>query len=821
MPHANLCYEFGPYRFDSGMRILTQAGETISLTPKAADILMLLVQNAGQLVEKDELLKEVWPNTFVEEANLSQNIFRLRRALGDERAVPRYIETVPRRGYRFIAPVTKIGGDDASADGKANGAAIPEIPVIAVLPFSNTTGDPTLEYLAEGITDNIINNLSRLSTLRVMSRSAVFRYKSKVVDPQRAGKELGVTFVLVGRIDSPPTGLVIGIELMNVLTGWQCWGASYDPESQTLLEIQGSITRQILLGLKLTLTRDEEKGVTSRYTENAQAYQAYLKGRYHWSRYTRKGVEKAIQYFQHAIELDFNYALAYAGIVDCYLRLATNYLPPEEDLSGTLGKATYRPEVGCYDESDRRIRLRYQWDWKGAERELQRANDLKADYPSPYQWYVAYKTSRQLYLDSILKGQSNSHPSASEPGSPVVWQIPSVQLTRTEEIQILCAVARDQIAIGNFDAADLIMRRWCVLGKWPTLHNLNPYTAADLLFTLGIFFGCIAGSKKIIQGHKYGEAFLNGSVAIFEQLGLKSRSVEARVELARCYYRQGVFDIAREIISTAYSELPDGQFELKTLCLTVWGAIERDSGRLKDSLVKLREAASLEAEGRSVPGRCYHDLATTLKDLAISEQIPAYADEAEAHFLRALYECEAIGHHRFAAAVENNLGLLLLSFRSYKESEQHLLRSRSLFQCFADSVRRAQVNETLARLYIETKQYSLAQDAIQEAVETFELTDGEAFLAEALMTAGVVAARQRRYSDAKKCFEGAYKVAERCGHKEGAGHALLIMFEEIGDYLEPAEKTNIPEKLKRLFSASQQTALLVRVNNCILEISRK
>ena len=351
------------------MRILTRAGETISLTLKATEILMLLVRNAGQLVEKDELLKEVWPDTFVEEANLSQNVFRLRRALGDERAVPKYIETVPRRGYRFIAPVRTTGGDGTSASETLD--TVPQTPVIAVLPFSNTTGDPSLEYLAEGITDNIINNLSRVSTLRVMSRSAVFRYKSKEVDPQRAGKELGVTVVLVGKIDSAPTGVAIGCELVSVSTGWQLWGNSFAAESEELLQIQSSITREILARLKLKLTGDEENGVTSRYTENAQAYEAYLKGRYHWSRYTRKGIDKAIQYFRYAIELDSNYALAYAGIVDCYLRLATNYLPPEDDLFGTSGHPTYRPEVGGYDEADRRIRLRHQWDWKGAERELQ------------------------------------------------------------------------------------------------------------------------------------------------------------------------------------------------------------------------------------------------------------------------------------------------------------------------------------------------------------------------------------------------------------------------------------------------------------------
>src|SRR5215208_4762132 len=164
MPHSNhLTYEFGPYRFDPSERVLTCAGDTISLTPKAIDILLLLVTNAGQLVEKDELLREVWPDTFVEESNLTQNIFMLRRALADERAVPKYIETVPRRGYRFIESVQITTGDE---NGDRNPltqileAVVdkPE-PVIAVLPFINNSGDTEIEYLGEGIPENIINNL--------------------------------------------------------------------------------------------------------------------------------------------------------------------------------------------------------------------------------------------------------------------------------------------------------------------------------------------------------------------------------------------------------------------------------------------------------------------------------------------------------------------------------------------------------------------------------------------------------------------------------------------------------------------------------------
>jgi TolB-like protein len=818
MPHNNyLCYEFGPYRLDPNERVLTRAGDTISLTPKATEILLMLVTNAGQLVEKDELLQQVWPDTFVEESNLSQNIFTLRRALGDERAGPRYIETVARRGYRFVATVRVVATDENHQMLAPAAVEVAQRTVVAVLPFVNATGDPDVEYLADGVTDNLINNLSRVAKLRVMSRSAIFRYKTKELDPQQIGRELAASAVLVGKINSRPSGVAICVELVDSSTGWQLWGESFDCDSKDILEIQDAITRQLLISLKLQLSGDEEKRVTARYTENADAYQAYLEGRYHWSRYTRKGIEKAIAHFRHAIELDQNYALAYAAIVDCYLRLATNYLPPEDDIPRSAVELA--SEAVAYNEPDQRVKLRFEWDWKGAERELRRANELKTDYPSAHQWYAAYLTSQQLFKEAFSGRQSiRASITSVRSDSRFASQIPSVHLTPTEEVQILCSVARDQIAIGNFEAANLILRRWSVRGKWPKLDALNPYAAADLLFTLGTLLGCVAGTKKMIHGHRQAEAFLNGSVALFEQLGIKSRSAEARVELGRCYYRQGLFDLSRETVSAAYSELPDQEMEVRTLCLVIWGCIERDSGRLKDSLLRLREAMGLEVAGRLRTNRCYSDLGITLKELAVSEHDDTYSAEARLHFMRALYESEALGHHRYVATVENNLGFLLLTLGSHEESEKHLLRSRKLFEALSDSIRQAQVNETLARLYIETSRYDLAQKAIERAVETLELTDGEAFLAEALTTAGVVAARQGRLGDAKKSFEAAYKVAERCGDNEGAGRALLLILEELGDHVEQAEKTQMAEKLKRLFAATQQTAVLSRVERSIAEI---
>jgi TolB-like protein len=233
-----------------GQRLLTREGDAISLPPKATDILLLLLQNAGELVEKDDLMKEVWPDSFVEEGNLTQNIFTLRRALGDNRSNARFIETVTGRGYRLIAPVTVL--DSQQPVSEVGVAQLGPPPILAVLPFVNATANHDLEYLADGVTDNIINNLSQISKLRVIPRVAVFRYKGREIDPKTFAEELGVDAMLLGKIISRPTGLMINVELVDASNGWQLWGEKYDCELNDILEIQDKIARQIPATLRLS-----------------------------------------------------------------------------------------------------------------------------------------------------------------------------------------------------------------------------------------------------------------------------------------------------------------------------------------------------------------------------------------------------------------------------------------------------------------------------------------------------------------------------------------------------------------------------------------
>lgn len=819
MPHhSDLYYAFGPYHLDLSKRVLTRDGETILLGGRAIDILIILVTKAGEIVEKDELLREVWPDSFVEESNLSQNIFMLRRALGDDRADPRYIETVTRRGYRFVAAVNANGGQARYPESKEVAVSTP--PIVAVLPFVNSARHEELEYLVDGLTDNIINNLSLISKLRVMSRSAVFRYKAQDLDPQRVGKELGASSVLVGKIQAQRSGVVVGVELVDVATGWQLWGKSFDSESKDLVEIQSAIIRQLLSTLKLELTGAEEKRVTARYTENAEAYQAYLEGRYHWSRYTKKGIEKAIQHFRHAIDLDPNYALAYAGIVDCYLRLATNYLPSGDHVSRLAHQIANDPKMSgqSSDESDPMIKLRFEWDWKGAERELRRASELKSDYPSAHQWYAAYHWSKELFHKSPNRKETFADERIGH--NIQRTQFFSATLSPDEEVQVFCTITREQIEVGNYEAGCLILRRWWTLGDWPIIEGLSSYSAGDLLFTTGSLVGCLSSTGRIQKGQKHAEDLLSGSIGIFEHLGAKRRSAEARIELALAYYRQGMFALARKTLLRVLAELQLEDNELKSLALIRLAVLERHAGHVADSLSRLSEAQVIvEESGPLVTGRYYHELAITLREIAIAENRSEYFDRVTSHFRRAFYEFVAIGHHRYAAVAENNHGFLNLALERFDEAEVHLAHARRVFEGLADKLRTAQVDDTLARLYVATDRLDLADSASQTAVISLEACDEEALLAEALTTRGLVFCKLNRHNEARTTLEGARRIAERCGDSEGAGRALLIVFEEMYDELDPNERLYLASRLRELLEHTQMASTRSRLENCLRLIS--
>lgn len=398
-------YKFGSFLLDKGERVLRRDDKNVPLTPKVFDTLVVLVERAGRLVTKESLLAEVWPDTFVEEANLSVNIATLRKALGEIVGEQQYIQTISKRGYRFVADVLKVESESglvAKHQPQSTLIANKQTTIdqyqglnsLAVLPFENVSADPNAEYLSDGITESIINSISQLQGLRVVARNTVFRYKAKGVDPQKVGRELGVCSVLSGRILQLGDRLVIRAELVDVLNGWQIWGEQYQRKFQDILVVQEEISEAISAKLKLRLTRQEKERLGKRYTENAEAFQLYLKGRYHWNKYTQSSLRKAIDYFEQAIGIDPTYALAYAGLADTFYRLSNVYAPTREAMPKARAAAVKALEI---DETVSEahaalglVKMFYEWDWWGAREEFTRAIEIKPNNAIAHQRFGLY-----------------------------------------------------------------------------------------------------------------------------------------------------------------------------------------------------------------------------------------------------------------------------------------------------------------------------------------------------------------------------------------------------------------------------------------------
>jgi eukaryotic-like serine/threonine-protein kinase len=284
---------------------------------------------------------------------------------------------------------------------------------IAVLPFVNQNHDPDAEYLSDGVTESIINSLTQLPNLKVSARSSVFRYKGKEADPMAAGKELGVSAVLTGRIMQRSDSLTISTELLDVRENKQLWGEQYQRKVSDLLAVERDIAQEITGNLRLKLSGPEQSRVVKHYTENPEAYQLYLKGRFHWNRRTEEGSRKAIEYFQLAIEKDPTYALAYTGLADCYSVLGTSYnvasLSPSEAIPKAKAAATKALELDDTlaeaHTSLGYIRLNYDWDWLGAEREFKRAIELDPNYANAHHWYSHYLTAMSRPEESLAESK--------------------------------------------------------------------------------------------------------------------------------------------------------------------------------------------------------------------------------------------------------------------------------------------------------------------------------------------------------------------------------------------------------------------------------
>ncbi len=415
-------------------------------------MLLVLIQNRGKVLSKDELMKELWSDTVVEENNLTVIISALRKALNENPQEHRYIVTIPGRGYSFVADVRENpedGSDQAPEEerrGRPSGTTqqlppfwrriflvgLPlmiliavsaslyllyktrqsekEMPVrtIAVLPFRNLGGDSGNEYLSLGMADALITRLGNLRQVITRPTSAVLKYSGSGIDPLAAGKELAVEALIDGRIQKLDDRIRVTVQLIRVRDGQPLWSEKFDEKFTNLFALEDSISEQVVRALALKLSSEEREQLTKHYTGSTEAYQLYLKGRYFWNKRSAEGLKKGSEYFQQAIERDAGYALAFAGLADCY-NLLSYYTPlsPKESFPKAKAAAIRALEIDeSLAEAHASLALAtacFDWDWTAAEREYQRAIQLNPNYATVHQWYAEYLAAMGRHQEALAE----------------------------------------------------------------------------------------------------------------------------------------------------------------------------------------------------------------------------------------------------------------------------------------------------------------------------------------------------------------------------------------------------------------------------------
>ena len=375
-------FAFGPFRLDRARRVLWRGDALVDVAPRSLDVLIALVEHAGDVVTKEELLQRVWPDTFVEEANLSVNVSALRKALGTGEGGHAYIQTVPRRGYRFVA---------------ARNAARPPAPrpAIAVLPFRDLAPVGSDEYLGVGTSIALISRLSRLSGIVVRPTSAILKYVDAAPPPQDAIRDLRVDAIVEGTIQRSGNRVRVTVGLVRAGEDAASWNDAFEEEMTGLFAVQDAAAEQVVRALDVELRGPDRAVLARRDTADPQASQAYLKGRYFWSRFTGEWMTRAFACFQDAVERDPRYALPHAGLADAYLVLGfSGALAPGE--AWPLAEESARTALGL-DASlaDAHISLAFvrlfrDWDWEGARASLRRALDSSPG-AAAHQWYGLFR----------------------------------------------------------------------------------------------------------------------------------------------------------------------------------------------------------------------------------------------------------------------------------------------------------------------------------------------------------------------------------------------------------------------------------------------
>lgn len=422
-------FTFGPFVLDPGEHRLLKNGTPVAVTPKVLDTLLVLIEQRGRLVDKQELMTRLWPDAFVQDAALARHISDLRRILGEPARGGQYIETVPTRGYRFIADVSSVAtlapeilqapaspirirkrpstwlaasvALIAVAAGIAWSLSRPvqrtaTIRSIAVVPFRTSENSEHERILAQGLADSLISRLVQIPGLGVRPIGAVRPFGESTFDPQELGRRLRVDAVLTGDITRDGSALQIRANLIEVADGRSLWSATFADSGGGLFGTEQAIAMQLSRAILPIVSDDAQSRLERRRTESPEANLAYLRGRYFWGRRTRDGLERAVASLEHAVQIDPAFALGHAGLSDAYL-LLSGFRNESETIprarAAALKALELDPTLGEAHAALGLIAMNYDWDWRAAEREFQAAIRLSPQYATAHQWrgeYLAY-----------------------------------------------------------------------------------------------------------------------------------------------------------------------------------------------------------------------------------------------------------------------------------------------------------------------------------------------------------------------------------------------------------------------------------------------
>jgi TolB-like protein/Tfp pilus assembly protein PilF len=397
-------YKFDRFSLDAGGRLLYRDGKRLALPPKVVQLLLVLVEAHGDPVEKEELLQKVWADTVVEEGSLTSHISLLRKALGERTDGQEFIETIPKRGYRFVAQLQEVKPLQSPAVDRL---------MLVVLPFENLGGVERYDYFSEGLTEELITEIARLGPdrLGVIARNSAMQYKSTTKTTQQIGEELSVSHVLEGSVRRSGSRARITAQLVRAGDGSHLWAESYDRHLDDILILQNDVARAIAREIKIKLTPSQQRRLENAPSVGTEAYEAYLKGRHFWYKRTEEGMQRSIEYFRQAIEHQSNFAAAHCGLADAYTMLACRGISPAHETFHKAKMAARQalqiePELGEGYASLAHVRL-HDWDWVGLEQDFQRAIDLNPGHAIAYYWYAEYLMAMGRPEESVARAKQS------------------------------------------------------------------------------------------------------------------------------------------------------------------------------------------------------------------------------------------------------------------------------------------------------------------------------------------------------------------------------------------------------------------------------